>query len=70
MATHPSDEPKITFLCCFGLYVFTVLPFEMKNVLSTFQCLMHSIFHSMLDDILLNYLDDLLVFSGTVAKHE
>ena len=32
--------------------------------------IMHSIFHSTLDDFLLVYLDELLVFSSTVAKHE
>ena len=67
---HPGDKPKMAFLCHFGLYEFTVLPFRLMNAPSTFEFLMHSIFHSALDDFLLVYLDDLLVFSSTVAEHE
>ena len=70
MAIHSGDEPKTAFLCRFWLYEFTVLPFGLTNVPSTFQCLMYSVFHSALDDFLLVYLDDLLVFSSTVAEHE
>ena len=70
MAIHPGDKPKIVFLCCFGLYELAVLPFGLMNAPSTFQCLMHSVFHSVLDDFFVVYLDDLLVFSSTVAEHE
>ena len=31
---------------------------------------MHSVFHSTLDDFLLVYLDDFLLFSSTMAEHE
>ena len=70
MAIHLSDKPKMAFLCHFGLYEFTVLLFRLMNTPNTFQHLMHSVFHSTLDDFLLVYLDDLLVFISTVTKHE
>ena len=46
-----------------------MLPFGLTNAPSTFQRLMHSVFHSALDDFLLVYLDDLLVFSKDMDQH-
>lgn len=70
VAIHPGDEHKTAFLCRFGLYEFTVLPFGLTNAPSTFQRLIHSIFHDALDQYLLVYLDDLLVFSMSEEEHE
>ena len=39
------------------------------NALQTFQTLMYNVFHGCIDNFLLVYLDDLLVFSETLEDH-
>lgn len=46
-----------------------VMPMGLCNAPATFQTLMNSIFHDVIDDFLVVYLDDLLVFSNTEKEH-
>jgi hypothetical protein len=46
-----------------------VLPFGLTNAPATFQTLMNGIFQGELDDIIVVYLDDILVFSASVEEH-
>ena len=62
-------EFKTTFTTCYGTYEWLVLPLSLTNALSTFQKLMNSIFSDMLDESLLVYLDNLLVFSADIELH-
>ena len=47
-----------------------VLPLGLCNAPSTFQQLMNSVMHGYIDDSVLVYLDDILVFSNTEDEHE
>ena len=70
MAIAPNDVEKTAFVTRYGLFEFTVLPFGLCNAPSTFQRLMHSVFHDVLDKFILSYLDDILVYSPTAEAHE
>ena len=64
------DIHKTAFLTRYGLYEFRVLPFGLCNAPATFQCLMHTVLGDAIDEFLLVYLDDLLIFSASEAEHE
>jgi hypothetical protein len=46
------------------------MPFGLTNVLAIFQNLMNNIFQKFLDDFIVCYLDDILIFSKNLEEHE
>ena len=64
------DRQKTAFSCRYGTYQFTVMPFGLSTAPSTFQRMMNSIFFELLDNGVVCYLDDLLIYSRTVAEHK
>jgi hypothetical protein len=63
------DKVKTSFTCRYGTFQFTVMPFGLSNAPATFQRMMNRIFFDLLDNGVLCYLDDLLVYSRTVEEH-
>ncbi len=59
----------MTMKTMYGSYEFFMMPFKLCNVLSTFTTLMDSIFHEKLDEFVIIYIDDILVYSKTMKKH-
>jgi len=49
----------------YGLYEFLMMPFGLCNAASTFTTFMNSIFHEKLDEFMIVYIDDILVYSKT-----
>ena len=45
------------------------MPFGLCNATMTFTTLMNNIFHEYLDDFVIIYIDDILVFSKTTEEH-
>lgn len=46
-----------------------MMPFKLCNVLLTFTTLMNSIFHEKLNEFVIIYIDDILVYSEIVEEH-
>jgi hypothetical protein len=62
-------KEKTAFTTSQGLYQFKVLPFGLCNAPSTFERLMDRILQGLRWEMLLVYLDDVIIFSTTVEEH-
>ncbi|WVZ89088.1 LOW QUALITY PROTEIN: hypothetical protein U9M48_035542 [Paspalum notatum var. saurae] len=67
---HPSDIPKTAFTTKYGLYEYTVMSFGLTNAPAYFMQLMNSVFMDYLDKFVVVFIDDILIYSKTEAKHE
>lgn len=66
---HPDDRHKTAFTTPMGLYEYNRMPFGLCKAPGTFQRLMQTIFREELLQILLVYLDDIIVYSDTIGDH-
>jgi hypothetical protein len=59
------DIQKMVMRTNYGLYEFLMMPFGLCNAPSTFTTFMNSIFHKRLDEFVIIYIDNILVYSKT-----
>ena len=69
IAVADEDREKTAFTTPFGLYEFNRMSFGLTNAPATFQRLMQHCFRDEVFDILLIFLDDIIVYSRTLAEH-
>ena len=65
----PVDEEKTAFITLHGLYCYKVMPFELKNVGTTYQRLMIKIIRPLVGRTVEVYIDDIVVKSKTREDH-
>ncbi|EUC55739.1 Transposon Tf2-1 polyprotein, partial [Rhizoctonia solani AG-3 Rhs1AP] len=64
------DEWKTAFRTKYGLFETKVMPFGLTNAPAAFQHFMNDIFRDLLDESVVVYLDDILIFSKTEEEHQ
>ena len=60
---HLDDKDKTAFITNEGVYYYKVMPFELKNVGSTYQRMINKVFTKQIRRNLEVYVDDILVKS-------
>src|SRR5579871_5878619 len=65
----PEDTYKTAFQTRYGLYEFKVLPFGLTSAPVTFMHLMNNNFYDLLDDCVIIFLDDFLVYSKDIESY-
>ena len=70
LRVRDTDIPKTTFRTRYGHYEFTVMPFRLTNTPAAFMDLMHRIFKPYLDQFIVVFVDDILIYSQSEWEHE
>ena len=69
MEIEEEDQHLTSFITPFGLYQWKRMPMGLCNAPGAFQRLMELVLHGLTYDIVLVYIDDIIVFGKTFEEH-
>ena len=64
------DKWNIAFRIRYGQFKYNTMPFWLTNALAVFQHMMNNAFQEFLDQFLIIYIDDILIFSKNEKEHK
>jgi hypothetical protein len=64
-----SNIPKTTFITQYGLYEYMIMSFGLTNAPAYFMYLMNKLFKEYLDKFVVDFIDDILIFSKNEEEH-
>ena len=70
LKVREADIPKTAFRTRYGHFEFTMMPFGMTNAPTTFMDLMNRVFQPYLDQFVVVFVDDILIYSQSEVEHE
>ena len=70
LRVREADTPKTALRTWYEHFEFIVMPFGLTNALAVFMDLMHKVFQPYLDQFVVVFVDDILIYSQSEEKHE
>ncbi len=64
-----ADIPKTSFTTRYGSYEYLVMPFGLRNAPATFMSTMNTILKPYLDNCVIVFIDDIMIYSTTQSQH-
>ena len=69
IAIQPDQTHLTAFRTRYGIFEFKVMPFGLVNAPASFQSTMQDVLRGILDDFVVVYIDDLLIYSKDLDSH-
>ena len=70
MRVREVDTSKTEFRTWYGHFEFSVMPFGLTNAPAAFMDLMHRVFQPYLDQFVVVFVDNILIYSQSEEEHE
>ena len=70
LRVREGNIPKTAFRTRYGYFEFIIMPFGLTNASAAFMDLMHRAFQPYLDQFVVVFVDDILIYSQSKEEHE